>query len=74
MSRVINLRLEEGIVRIRCQSEDVGISALETLPAGGVRLVCMSTDGAELIRRKLKTYIIKDAVTRTGYRPTSPLW
>ncbi len=42
MSRVINLSLDEGVVVIRCMSEHVGISAIEGLPGGGVRLVCAS--------------------------------
>jgi hypothetical protein len=44
------------------------------LPQGGVRLVCMSGYGAELIRRKLKSHIIKGEVTRERHRPTRPLW
>ena len=74
MSRVIHLNLEEGIVVIRCLSEKVGVSAIERLPAGGVRLVCMSSAGAATIRRKLKTYLIKDEVTRERHRPVRPLW
>ncbi len=74
MSRVINLTLDEGVVVIRCLSEKVGISAIERLPQGGVRLVCMSTEGAELVRRKLKRYLINGDVTRERHRPVKPLW
>lgn len=74
MSRVVHLDLEEGVVVIRCLSEKVGVSAIERLPSGGVRLVCMSSDGAELIRRKLKRYLLDDDVTRERHRPTTPLW
>ena len=74
MSRVVHLRLEEGVVVIRCLSEKVGVSAIERLPAGGVRLVCMSNDGAERIRRKLKSYVISEPVVRERSRPRSPLW
>ncbi len=74
MSRVVHLKLDEGVVVIRCLSEKVGVSAIERLPAGGVRLVCMSSDGAMLIRRKLKAYLMKDEVQRERHRPRSPLW
>ncbi|MES2137749.1 MAG: hypothetical protein V4502_11910 [Pseudomonadota bacterium] len=74
MSRVIHLNLEEGAVISKCQAADVGVSAIERLPQGGVRLVCMSSDGAEVIRRKLKSHLIKNEVTRERHRPVKPLW
>lgn len=74
MNRVVNLTLDEGVVVIRCLSEKVGISAIEALPGGGVRLVCMSGEGAELIRRKLKRYLIDGDVKRDAHRPDTPLW
>lgn len=69
MSRIVHLSLDEGVVVIRCLSEKVGISAIERLPAGGVRLVCMSGEGAALIRRKLKRYLIEGEVRREPHRP-----
>ncbi|MFL6752769.1 MAG: hypothetical protein ACJ8FL_06065 [Sphingomicrobium sp.] len=74
MSRVVHLTLDEGAVATRCTSEKVGVSAIERLPQGGVRLVCMSADGAEHIRRKLKRYLIQGEVTRERHRPIKPLW
>ena len=74
MSRVVNLSLDEGVVVIRCHSEKVAISAIEPLPQGGVRLVCMGNEGAERIRKKLKRYIIDGDVERKRYRPVNPLW
>ena len=74
MSRVVHLDLDEGVVVIRCLSEKVGVSAIERLPSGGVRLVCMSSDGAELIRKKLKSYVIAGDVERERHRPAKPLW
>jgi hypothetical protein len=74
MSRVVHLNLEEGVVVIRCLSEKVGVSAIERLPSGGVRLVCMSSDGAIRIRRKLKAYVIAGDPARERHRPTTPLW
>jgi hypothetical protein len=74
MSRAINLSLDEGVVVIRCLPEKVGISAIESLPDGGVRLVCMSGHGAALIRRKLKRYVIDDDVQRERHRPLTGTW
>lgn len=73
MSRVVNLSLDEGIVVIRCLSEKVEIAAIERLPQGGVRLECMSSKGAELIRRKLKPYLVDGDVPRGRHRPVKPL-
>ena len=74
MSRVLHLKLEEGEVVSRCLSANVGISAIESLPSGGTRLVCMSSDGAAELKRKLKSHLIAGDVTRSAFRPKSPLW
>ena len=74
MSRELFVTLDEGDVVKRCLAEKVGISAIERLPAGGTRLVCMSVDGAETMFRKLKSHLIKGAVIRQRHRPTRPLW
>lgn len=74
MSRVVHLNLDEGVVVIRCLAEQVGISSIERLPQGGVRLVCMSGKDAALIRRKLKANLINGDVCREQHRPTTPLW
>lgn len=74
MSRVLFVSLDEGQVVARCLAEKVGISAIERLPGGGVRLVCMSGDGAALMRRKFKSHLMQDDVTRERHRPVSPLW
>ena len=72
MSRVLLVSMEEGQVVARCLAADVGISAIERLPTGGVRLVCMSGDGAEVMRKKFKSALIKTPVTRELHRPGSP--
>jgi hypothetical protein len=70
----VHLNLDEGVVVIRCMSENVGVSTMERLASGGVRLVCMSSEGAALIREKLETYVIAGPVTRAKHRPANPLW
>jgi hypothetical protein len=74
MSRVLFVNLDEGAVVTKCLAEKVGISAIERLPSGGVRLVCMSSDGAALMARKFKTYILSEDTARERHRPASPLW
>ena len=74
MTRELFVTLEESDVVSRCLAEKVGISAIERLPAGGTRLVCMSGHGASIMNRKLKSHLIKDAVVRQRHRPRRPLW
>jgi hypothetical protein len=74
MSRVLFVALDEGEIVLRCLDENVGISAIERLPQGGVRLVCMSNDGAALMSHKLKRHLIAGEVTRAPHRSRTPLW
>ena len=73
MSRAMNLSLSETKVREHCRTNAVEVSALETLPGGGVRLVCASSHGAELLRGLLKKKLIAGEVQRTRLRPDRPL-
>lgn len=70
----MNVALPEADVLSTCQSEKIGVSAIEKLPDGGVRLVCMSTAGADRMRQKFKSQLIKGDPAREKLRPRSPLW
>ena len=72
MTRAVYLNLSEGTVVARCLAEKVGISAIDALPSGGTRLVCMSADGAGLIRRKLKKNLLKGDVAEERHGPGWP--
>ena len=74
MSRAVFVSLDEGQVVARCLAKNVSISVIERLPAGGVRLVCNSAEGAGEMTRDLKKFLISDTATRQKMRPTSPLW
>jgi hypothetical protein len=74
MSRVLLLALDEGQVVAACLKEKVGVSVIERLATGGVRLVCMSSEGAGQMARKLKPHLIDGVVTRQRHRPRTPLW
>ena len=75
MSRTLYLSLDEEKVVARCRKEKVGVSAIERLPAGGVRLVCNSSEGAQRIRSVFKTKLLDaDRIVRQPHRPATPLW
>lgn len=74
MSRVLFLSMDEADVISKCGSAKVGISTIERLPKEGVRLVCMSNHGAEVMRAKLKPHLIDGATERFRIRPSRPLW
>lgn len=74
MSRVLLVALAADEVTSRCAADDVGVSVIEPLASGGVRLVCKSGYGAALMARKLKGHLINGEVTRERHRPAKPLW
>jgi hypothetical protein len=74
MSRALLINLDEGQVVAKCLKENVGISTIERLASGGVRLVCNSSDGAGAMSRAFKGHLIEGEVVRERHRPTKPLW
>ena len=74
MSRALFINLPEKDVMASCQAENVGVSVIERIPAGGVRLVCMSSEGAGIMSHKLRSKLITTPVIRERFRPTKPLW
>jgi hypothetical protein len=73
-ARVLFVSLDEGEVVARCGAAKVAISTIEDLPLGGVRFVCTSVEGAERMKKKLKSHLLPDTVARQGYRPVAPTW
>ena len=73
-SRALNLSMTVAQVDRHCRENSVAISALEALPDGGTRLVCMSNYGAAQIRLKLGNRIIDGPVRRERFRPIKPSW
>jgi hypothetical protein len=74
MSRAMQLAMSEEEALTLCASHNVGVSAIERLPSGGVRVVCNSANGAEVLRQKAKSKVIAAEQARTKHRPASPLW
>ena len=74
MTRAVYLDMDEGKVIARCLQENVRVSAIERLPSGGTRLVCMSAEGAEHMRMALNAHLLdENGVARERHRP-STLW
>jgi hypothetical protein len=70
----MQLAMSESEALGHCLASKVGVSAIEPLPGGGVRLVCNSVDGANRIRSKFKRKIISTERARAKHRPARPLW
>ncbi len=68
------VNLTEDQVTASCKAENFSISAIERIPQGGVRLVCMSSEGAGTMTRKFAGKLITAEVTRERHRPTRPMW
>ena len=69
MSRAVFLNMSERAIIVHCEIEQIGISAISRLPAGGTRLVCMSGRGADQIRRKLKARLMKGDLATERHGP-----
>jgi hypothetical protein len=74
LSRAINLALSESTILKHCRDQSIGVSAVESLPQGGVRLVCMSSEGAAAVRTTFASKLVEGDVKRERSRPSNPLW
>ncbi len=68
MSRAIDFKLTEAEVVSRCVAAGVDISAIEPLPWGGTHLVCVTSNGAEILRS------LHDSEILTGKQKRSPFF
>jgi hypothetical protein len=68
------LSMSETDAVAKCREAKVGVSAIERLHSGGVRLVCMSSAGAETMRKALKKHLIVGEVVRERHRPRHTSW
>lgn len=57
-----------------CATHNVAVSVIERLPGGGVRLVCSSAGGADILRQKAELKVLKVEQAREKHRPATPLW
>ena len=68
MSRAVFLDMSEKSVIAHCDAEKIGVSSIGKV-AGGIRLVCMSVDGAAQVRRQLKSRLLKGDAAREQHGP-----
>ena len=71
MSRAINVNATGAEVTAMCAKHKATISAMETLPAGGTRVVMMNADDAATIARAFKKQILATDAQRT---PLTTRW
>lgn len=65
MSRAINLDVAYREVVAMCERHNITISAIETLPAGGTRVVLMNSYDTAVIAHAFKSHLIEGSVRRT---------
>jgi len=65
MSRAINISKRESLVQALCNKLSIGISVIETLPAGGTRVVLNNAADAHILRQELKTSLIEGPIVRS---------
>ncbi len=70
----MQLAMSEREVLDLCAAQKVTVSAIEPLPGGGVRLVCSSASGADIVRQEAKSKIMNVDQARERHRPVTPLW
>ncbi len=68
------LSMTEREAVAKCLDAKVRVSAIEPLHSGGVRLVCMSAAGADLMRKTLNKHLILGEVIRERHRPRHCSW
>ncbi|TXC72811.1 hypothetical protein FSB78_06800 [Sphingomonas ginsenosidivorax] len=67
MSRAINIRAAEAQVVSVCKKHNAIISAIETLPAGGTRVVLTTATEAAAIAKAFGSKVMTGPVTRTSW-------
>lgn len=62
--RSINVSIDRAAVEALCTKHKTRISAIETLPGGGTRVVMMNGDDAAKMRRAFGTMVLTGTVQR----------
>jgi len=72
VSRAMNVNLAEADVFARCAKAGAAISAIETLPQGGTRVVLVTSDGADTMRNLFVKHLIDGRVKRYAFMHARP--
>jgi hypothetical protein len=67
ISRAVNVTVEQPAVLAMCKKHDAIISAIETLPSGGTRVVLMNSDDAAKIIKAFGSKVMTGTVKRTHW-------
>jgi hypothetical protein len=67
ISRAVNVTVEQPAVLAMCKKHNAIISAIETLPSGGTRVVLMNSDDAAKIIKAFGSKVMTGTVTRTHW-------
>lgn len=67
ISRAVNVTVEQPQVLAMCKKHNAIISAIETLPSGGTRVVLMNSDDAAKIIKAFGSKVMTGTVTRTHW-------
>ncbi len=65
ISRAVNVSVEQPQVVAMCKKHDATISAIETLPSGGTRVVLMNSADAAKIIKAFGSKVLTGTVART---------
>ncbi len=65
MSRAMNLNATEAEVVDTCTQHKIVTTAVEALLPAGTRVVCQTSDGAAILRKKMKARLIEGSVKRS---------
>ena len=67
ISRAVNVRVEQPQVVAMCKKHDAIISAIESLPSGGTRVVLMNSADAAKIIKAFGSKVLTGTVSRTHW-------
>ncbi|RMB26203.1 hypothetical protein C8J47_3520 [Sphingomonas sp. PP-F2F-G114-C0414] len=67
ISRAVNVSVEQPQVVAMCKKHDATISAIETLPSGGTRVVLMNSADAAKIIKAFGSKVLTGTVARTHW-------
>ena len=67
ISRAVNVSVEQPQVVAMCKKHDATISAIETLPSGGTRVVLMNSVDAAKIIKAFGSKVLTGTVARTHW-------
>lgn len=67
ISRAVNVSVEQAQVITMCKKHDATISAIETLPSGGTRVVLMNSADAAKIIKAFGSKVLTGTVARTHW-------